>query len=172
MANPLLSELLSLTQPEDFQPTKTVEYAGQKWEFRTAIPERVENWKDTKLPLGNLGTAAAITGPTAAELIAALKSINGKPLAAYVSEDLEIALAPIKASIAKGQRALSEEEIGWITEATSMDLMLEALTTKYTREFLMGLYEVYVTEVRDPAKKRLSDFFASLPGTTPTPASR
>ena len=162
-SNPLLLEILNAVNPAKAEEI-TVEWRNVKWTFTTFLSERDNLWVDGKVPASAAGTLMVMSILKTPELAAALRSINGKPTRTYMADEVEEKLKGVRGGGA------SEEDINWYTMAVTRDAVHAWLNESFDRDAVNELYNLYVSQVREPAEKKRKDFFASSTETPPTPA--
>ncbi len=171
--NPLLAEILEAINPE--KPREViVEFRGVSWTFRTAVPNKLAEWANTKFSASVLNTASVYSAPRLPEMVSATVAINGKDLRTIFSGELEKSLEPTIKSI-KDRKDLQESEradlIENIVTLTALDMLYEWADSTFTGDMVTDLFKIYRDKVRVPEETRKADFFGSSTETPPTPST-
>lgn len=169
--NPILVEILEALDPE--KPREVVvQFRKIQWTFRTAIPNRLEDWSNKKISASVLGTASAYTASRVPEMAAATVAINGKDLRTIFAEELQKSLeGTIK--FVQDRKDIQDDQkadlIDDLVTQTALDFLFSWMESNFTGDMVRELHELYLKEVVAPVEKKKADFFDSSAGTPPTP---
>lgn len=155
MANVILDEIFSVLIPKEAKP-KDILAVGKVWSFVPAVPEYLEEWKDSRIKLTAPDTLLALTSDIVPTLSAHLRAIEGKSIESMIVQDIENLINRLK--------SLNPNIDSDIVERETRILCANYLYKYFSdcdREVLRVIWLEFVSSVRNEYEAKRKDFFAS-----------